>query len=694
MNFLNAAMLWGLVPLLGLPLLIHLLNKKFPRLFYFSSVEQLRRTLAQRSKLFRWRHLILLLLRTGFLLLLLLAFLQPVLNRFQASGAGVASRTVLLLVDHSLSMEYQGEGVSCRKRAVLEAEKIIDSLGPNDQVNVLLAGSTVTSCFVDFSRNQAEAKAYLGRLSAGVTTADFNRANAEAARLLSNVRQESEVYYLSDFQRKNWGNVNFTPLPPQARLFFVDVAPRRKENHGILGAEMGPGQVLAGDTVPVEITVGNYSDQPLDDQMVVEVDRRVRFEQPVSLLPWSVVKTIVPVQPGPPGLHLCEIRLSPDDLKADDHFYLTLPVMEKEAVLIVSDDPHPEKDAVYYLKTALNPYEQLQGSLLPEEIRSTALDAGQLAGVKKLFLTRLDRWAPAQAEAVARFLFQGGGAIYFLDGQFDAQNLELLEKAVGPGTMPMKLAGRRVAENIATGAQQIWKGDFRSKFLKLFRGARRQDLGLLEFYDYYQASSTGAGQVLLSFTDESPAMARLDHGLGTLLLLNFSASERAGNLPRQRIFPAWMQELVKQISSDDPVPAAYVVGATIESEVWRTDFGRSRFLSPSGAEVESHREVMGERFGLTFTPSELGFYRLAGERLVQAFGVNPSPDESDLRAVDKSILPDQGTASGPQGFFVAGREDYEELVHGRPIFHYFVLGGCLLLLAELGFQLLVRRRAS
>ena len=76
------------------------------------------------------------------------------------------------------------------------------------------------------------------------------------------------------------------------------------------------------------------------------------------------------VAPGAPGSHLCEVSLPPDGLEQDDRFYLTIPVMEKEEVLIVSDDPNPDKDAVYFLKTALNPYDKLQGSLLPRHIGS------------------------------------------------------------------------------------------------------------------------------------------------------------------------------------------------------------------------------------------------------------------------------------------------------------------------------------
>ena len=60
MSFFNSALLPGLVLLVGLPLLIHLLNLHFPRLFEFSSVKHIRETIAQRSRIFRWRHLLLL----------------------------------------------------------------------------------------------------------------------------------------------------------------------------------------------------------------------------------------------------------------------------------------------------------------------------------------------------------------------------------------------------------------------------------------------------------------------------------------------------------------------------------------------------------------------------------------------------------------------------------------------------------
>ena len=142
MSFLNSALLPGLVLLAGLPLLIHVLNLRFPRLFEFSSVKHIRETIAQRSRIFRWRHLLLLALRTLFVLLLLLAFLKPLLPRFGSAADKQAGRAVLLIIDHSLSMEHKGGGVGSRQRAENEADKILATLGADDTVNVIAAGQS------------------------------------------------------------------------------------------------------------------------------------------------------------------------------------------------------------------------------------------------------------------------------------------------------------------------------------------------------------------------------------------------------------------------------------------------------------------------------------------------------------------------------------------------------------------------
>ena len=693
MSFLNAALWPALAALVALPLLIHLLNLRFPRLFEFSSIKHIRETIAQRSRIFRWRHLLLLLLRTLLLVLLLLAFLRPLLPRFGSADAAPSGRAVLIVLDHSLSMEHKGGGLSCRQRAEAEADKLFATLGPDDTINVIAAGAAARSCFFELSRNHGDARRFIPALKAGLGRADLTAANALAARLLGKPGLRPEIYYLSDFQRRTWAQVDFTALPPQARLFFVDVAAPRAENRAILSASIHQSHVLAGDTVTLEVEVGNFRDQAMQEPLKIVVDARTSFEKEVTVAPWSTAKITLPVPSGGPGLHLCEISLAPDDLAPDDRFFLTIPVMAKEGILIVSDVPDPQKDAVLFLKTALNPYEDLAGSLLPEHVPAAGVTSARLATVRKIFFTRAGRLNEAAARLVAEFVFQGGGVVYFLDGEHDAPNLAAIEKAAG-APLPLKLGARRVAKNVGPGAQQIMRGDFKSRYLQLFRGAQRQNLALLEFYDLYEAGATGAGQILLHYADGTPAMAGLEHGLGTMLFLNFSVSEFSSNLARQRIFPAWMQEIVKNLTRDEALPASSLHGEPIAAEIWRSELERAPLRTPSGELLAVKTEARGERLGLSFVPDELGFHTARADKLLHAFAVNPPPEESDPRPIDRALLPEQLGEQGQRGFFVQGREDFEELVLGKPIFHWFLLAAVALLVLELALQFFLQRPAT
>jgi hypothetical protein len=72
-----------------------------------------------------------------------------------ADPATKGERHALIVFDHSVSMEHKGDGPASRERAVHEAGKLIDSLGPEDPVNILLMESSPTTCFVDFSKDHA-----------------------------------------------------------------------------------------------------------------------------------------------------------------------------------------------------------------------------------------------------------------------------------------------------------------------------------------------------------------------------------------------------------------------------------------------------------------------------------------------------------------------------------------------------------
>jgi hypothetical protein len=690
MSFLNSGLLFWLLPLLGLPLLIHLLNRKFPQTVVFPNVEHVRRALARRSKLLRWRHLILTLIRTLAVLLLLLAFLQPIRHLFGTAPVDAAGKRILIVIDNSLSMEFQEGRATGREKAMYEAERLLDSLEPGTPVNILRAGRAPALAFADFSPLHGEAFAFLRRTEPHLGPAQFDRANAEAIRLLQQGTGPAEVYFISDFQRRTWSNIGFDGFPEEARIFFVDVSARVKSNRAILDARVGSSAILMGETVPLEVTVANYSDEPYEDRVEVWLDGRFVAETDVVAGPWATARVSIPVTFSRPGLHAGEARIGEDRLPHDNRRFLSIDVLDKEEVLLVTDSEGAAGEAAFFLSVAINPFVGDGGALLANRVRSADLTALHLATVNKLILTGVGEIGARTAELLADFLFRGGGAILFLDGGADRQNVESLHQALRGGALPFRITHWQTAENIPGGFQQVLRGDFRSPFLRIFSGTHRQALGRLQFYEYYHALPTGEEAILLHFADGTPAMGSAQVGAGTLLLCNFSVSELGSNLARERVFPAWLQEMVRHVDARENEPPNYLVGGTISREVWREDYRDAPFRGPGGQEISVRRQPNENRLLLWFTPEEPGMYSAPENSAALAFAVNIDPAESDLRQIDPDRLAER-VAKKQGGHHVAGGEDYEHIHRGRPVFHYFALALLGVLLGETLFCGAMRR---
>ena len=105
--FLNPWFLAGLT-VLGVPVWIHLIRSRRDRPQPFPSLMFLERVPLHAAKRQRLRDIPLLLLRLAALLLLVLAFARPVGTRGDAAAGARQARDVVLLLDTSWSMAYEG----------------------------------------------------------------------------------------------------------------------------------------------------------------------------------------------------------------------------------------------------------------------------------------------------------------------------------------------------------------------------------------------------------------------------------------------------------------------------------------------------------------------------------------------------------------------------------------------------------
>ena len=689
MSFLQSGLFAILAPLLLLPLAIHLLSRRLTKPLQFPSVRHLKVSLTRSAAIYRWRHWLFLILRTLLLLLLLLAFLLPMLHR-HGKAPTAAARLVFIVIDNSLSMEHEQGGQSARQRAMSEAERILGTLRANDRVNVMQVHASSTTAFPMPSEDTGRARKFIQQLPVGVSRADFSRANQQLAGMSSGPGPAAEIYYLSDFQRNDWANVDFRPLPENARIFFVGVGAQQRDNRALTRLRI-EGEAIAGGLVNIEIELSNYAANASETSVQLLLDGRPIAEQSVFAAPNSIAHTRIPIALPTKGKHLLEAQISKDSLNLDNRIFAVLEISEKEEVLLLTESEGEPNKGADYLEASINPFFGSVGSIRPRRVDADALLQADLASVTKLFISNAGTIDQAQCELLAEFIFSGGGIVWFLDHPADPENLRRLAQALGDQGTALQLGPWHTTESLEA-AHQVIGGDFNSPFLKLFSGTQRQDLGRLEIYDNFSAAHTGTGKKLLTFADGTPAMTEQTHGLGQLLLLNFSPDTRYGNLAKQRFFPIWMQSIIQAFGSDQSAALYLQVGERVIANLWKNEIRDSHFLDPAGKEIQAQVEVIGQRATVSFTTQQLGVYQLThADKLVAAFAVNPPTEEADLRPIPLEALPERQGSPEQTTLLEGSGIDFERTALGTPLFHWLICGALLCTLAELGLHTLIRR---
>ncbi|MCM8533279.1 MAG: BatA domain-containing protein, partial [Lentisphaeraceae bacterium] len=543
MNFANIGSLFFILPLLALPVIIHIMNKKFPQRVKFSDISLIKKSLKERSKLFRLRHIILLCLRTIIILFILFCFLQPLLNKFGSDAAkSNDARNIIILFDNTLSMQYKGGGITPKQQELVEVEKIVDSSSSKDKINLITIDHQTQTCFDEPSINHNELLAYANSLKDSLNAGNMDRALAALARQIRKVKSEVEVYVISDFQRSNFSEAKFNELTGKIKLFFVDVSINPSNNRAITGVKIHDKNIIAGKPVTVDVHIANNSDKKLEDRLEILLNDKQSFFYDVKAEPWSVLDVRVSLPVPSRGIHFVKAMISPDDLPQDNNFYFNLNATDKEEIALICDAPEEITSTNYLIQAALNPYRNKSGSLLPKVINSQNLNSIHLATTNKIFISSTNRLSSTACRLLSNFMSKGGSVIYFLDGDNDAINLKNLEKEL-PSQLPFTASLKLTSSNLPGGRIQIRSGHFKSKYLKLFRGEARKRLSELDFYEYYQATPGTTGKILLNYAEGTPAMATVNVGFGNLLLCNFSIRESGSNISAQKIFPAWIHEI-------------------------------------------------------------------------------------------------------------------------------------------------------
>ena len=485
LGFANAPLLYALAAA-GVPVVIHLLNRRKYREVPWAAMRFLLAAIRKNRRRLRVEQWLLLAIRTLVILLVVSAMAKPFLESFGAIIADARTHKVIVL-DGSLSMGYKSSESSRFDQAKAVAGQLVKDSRPGDAVSVILMGSPPRVVIGDPSRNLGEVRKEIAELAQTDGGTDLFATFEKVCDVLEVLpKDQKEVVFLTDLQAASWRPpveaaeamkkilARFEARRP--RSVVIDLGKSGGENRAVTELRLEVPIVTVGTTALIRATIRNFGATRADGVRArVTADGRLGPEEPVDLVQNENVPIVFRQQFSTPGDHVVEVSIDDDPLERDNRRWLVVPVRESLNVLLV--DGHfksqPYQAETDYLAQALAPGEESPGQPRPikvEVVAESQLSRRDLAPYDVVTLCNVGGFNEAEVTALDDFLKQGGGVVVFGGDQVVAENYNRLLFDDGKGLLPAALGasvGDAAQEDMRVSTSIRWASGTRSS--PLFR---------------------------------------------------------------------------------------------------------------------------------------------------------------------------------------------------------------------------------
>jgi hypothetical protein len=617
MNFLNP---WYLIAAIAavVPLIIHLLHRQRARIEVFPSLEFLREMMRKRSRRFRLKQILLLVVRTLLVLFIALALARPTIMRGRAVR-GHLPTTAAVILDDSFSMARQSDGGTVFESAKTKTVEILKHFNQSDEVFLLTASAPSRNLSEIWgTRDAGRLRERLGEVPCSDLATDMASPLETAVAVLArSANPNKEIYIISDMQKLGWEGVEPSPGDEKSsgRALVVDLG---GDDPNACVEDIGFRIPSGSDDLELEVTFARFNSSESQGRVadvylqgnllgrsVFSPGESAREKETFRLPPFQ-------------GFLWGEIALAEDKLPVDDKRFFAVP-SRKRTVGIVGDDT--------YIAKALSP--EGGGSFTPVRIDEGAMSRAALARLDILIMSNVTRLSPLEAGAVADYLAGGGSLLIFLGSKVDVgdYNRNLLPLVGGGAAGGLVIAG--VAQGGATGGfYTIERVDRGHRIFGKFK-PDVNPFGDTRFYAFMKLNS-GAGHVVAHFSEGSPALVEL----GDRVMVFASSGDVAWNdftLAPQ--FLPILHEILLYLTSGAKLNQAYKIGDEVAIKTGERS-GEAYLDGPEGS-MRLFPETVGESMGYRIrSPREPGVYFLRSDvETLSVFAVNVDTRESDLSKV-------------------------------------------------------------
>lgn len=634
-TFLNPSFLWGL-PVVSIPVLIHLLSRRRPVTSQFSSVKFIQLASTTVVRRFKLKQLILLILRSLILLLLTLLFARPVVRRMPlfAQAEGV-SRSSVILIDNSYSMGYMKEGESLFALAKKVARRILKMTKRGDRAALFLISDEVeplVSYLTDDKQILWE------RLEKG--TLSFRPTNllpgiSQAYKILQESGSPNrEIILITDLGINGWQGIDgksIKEFDPEVKFIIIDL--NRELLFNVAVAKVDCRRLTMGETSQISAKIRNYSKEKISRLFVsvyLEPQSKFQIDRETGK---KVGQGFVDLKGGREaskdffynfpreGTYLGKVEIQEDSLPADDRFYFKAEALEKIKVLLI--DGHPGissfSSETFYLTLSLSPTTSEvstgQSPLVVKVVTPDGFPQEKLDDFSVIFLANVGKVTSSLRERLTNFVREGGGVVFSLGDNVNAQEYNLNFDNL----LPAKLVEVKGKSKGKREFKAIDFQDFTHPILQVFAQGKEGDLTRTRFYQYFATQVKPSAKVVLGLADGLPLLIEGElpyPGAGKVLLFTSTLDRDWNNLPSKPVFLPLIQQMVR-----------YLALSTLREEPWGTFLVGEKISYGLGpGELPSSVEIIGpqgKKFsvipvqkrdfsGIEFGPVEVpGIYQLS-----------------------------------------------------------------------------------
>ncbi len=455
--FLNPSLVLLGLPLLALPIVIHLINLMRHRRIEWAAMEFL---LAAYKKSKTWvilKQLLLLLMRIAAVAAILMIVAQPIMQGGLDFLGGEVTHHIVLLDDSYSMADVHGTETAydIAKRGVMQiANKAASSRGA--QEFTVLRFSEAVKEYPQLETNSQRVSAdfettlepILGRHEASQTAAGPEAALDALDKVLDEGRDESRIVYIvSDFRQNEWESLDalsdkISRLQEQGvEVKLIRAVDKENDNLTITSLEAVPGVRAARVPFELEVTVKNNS-KNVKRNLAITITEDGKDRPGV---------TIAELQPGAEesrrftvfletaGPHWVEAKLPDDEVATDNSRYWSIDLPLEVPVLICDEDP--EQRNSFYLDAVLNPQiDEVQTGIATQIEHPRYLSDHDLSQFQAIYLTGFSRLEEAAVTALEEYVRNGGGLAIFLADETQPRWLNDNLFKDGEGLCPVPIA--------------------------------------------------------------------------------------------------------------------------------------------------------------------------------------------------------------------------------------------------------------